>query len=214
MINAADGCEKWEVTDETAPSRDSSLSCSPLTMYYCPMSELPVLPSRPQHHEELALVGFRVSGEHDGPQFYTLLAVGGENERPLTAGGWVLFFTRPELGSKALALDADLAKLGPAPTQIETFCDVAEALHLVNSQTADPDGVVLECLLVFDDLVRATKLHMPDRYQGLLTELAARLTERRQLRDIFTSHFLREHVEDALLWCIGAIAAKARMIAE
>jgi hypothetical protein len=67
---------------------------------------------------------------------------------------------------------------------------------------------------VFDDLVRATKLHMPDRYQGLLTELAARLTERMQLRDIFSSNSLREHVEDALLWCVGAIAMKARMIDE
>jgi hypothetical protein len=178
------------------------------------MSDLPVLPSRQQHHEELVLVGFRLDGEHDGPQFYTLLAVGGENERPITAGGRLLFFTHPELGAKALALDTNLSKLGPPPKDVETFCDIAEALHLVNSQDADPDGVVLDCLLVFDDLVRATKLHMPDRYQGLLTELAARLTERARLRDVFTSHFLREHVEDALLWCIGAIAVKARMISE
>jgi hypothetical protein len=84
----------------------------------------------------------------------------------------------------------------------------------VNSQNADPDGVILECLLVFDDLVRTTKLHMPDRYQGLLTELAGRLTEGKQLREIFTSHSLREHVEDALLWCIGAIIVKTHMISE
>jgi hypothetical protein len=95
---------------------------------------------------------------------------------------------------------------------METFCDVAEALHLVNSGDADPDGVILECLLVFDDLVRATRLHMPDRYQGLLTELTARLTERAQLRTIFSSPALREHVEDALLWCIGAIAAKSKIV--
>jgi hypothetical protein len=177
------------------------------------MSELPILPGgRAQHPEELVLVGFRVDAGHDGPEFYTLLAGGGENERPLVAGGRLVFFTRPELGAKALALDDDLTKLGPAPQDIDTFCDVAEALHLVNSQDADPDGVVLECLLVFDDLVRATRLHMPDRYQGLLTELTARLTEGTSLGNIFTSHFLREHVEDALLWCIGAITAKAAMI--
>ena len=141
------------------------------------MAELPILhsPSRaPQ--EELVLVGFRVDGQHDGPQFYTVLAVGGDNERPITADGRLVFFTRLELGAKALALNSTMAKLGPPPQEIETFCDVAEAFHLVNSQNADPDGVVLDCLLVFDDLVRATKLHMPDRYQGLLTELAARLS--------------------------------------
>jgi hypothetical protein len=55
---------------------------------------------------------------------------------------------------------------------------------------------------------------MPDRYQGMLTELAARLTERSSLRVIFSNHALREHVEDALLWCIGAIAMKARMVVD
>ena len=184
-------------------------------MYYCLMTELPIIePHKPHSHEELVLVAFRLDGDHDGPQFYSLLSVGGDNERPAMAGGRLLFFSRPQLASKVLALDSELAKLGPAPAEIETFCDVAEALHLVNSQDADPDAVVLDCLLVFDDLVRATKLHMPDRYQALLTELTARLTERVSLREIFTSHFLRYHVEDALLWCIGAIAAKARMIHE
>ncbi|MGC2112515.1 MAG: hypothetical protein WA655_23555 [Candidatus Korobacteraceae bacterium] len=183
-------------------------------MYYLPMAELPILHSQPRHHEELILVGFRVDAQHDGPQFYTVLAVGGDNERPIAAEGRVVFFTRPELGTKALALDGSMASLGPPPQDIETFCDVAEALHLVNSQNTDPDSVVLDCLLVFDDLVRATRLHMPDRYQGLLTELAARLTERARLGDVFSSHALREHVEDALLWCVGAITAKARIISE
>ena len=182
-------------------------------MYYCRMSELPVFPSQ-QQQEELVIVGFRVDADHDGAQFYTLLAVGGDNERPLTSDARLLFFADPALAAKALALDPDLARLGPPPAEAETFCDIAETLHLVNSRDVDSDGVVLESLLVFDDLVRATKLHMPDRYQGILTELAARLTERAQLGEIFTSHFLREHVEDALLWCIGAIAAKARLITE
>jgi len=176
------------------------------------MPHLPILPAPPQHREELVLVGLRLDPGHEGAQFYTLLAVGGDNERPITAEGRVLFFALPELASKALTLDPDLTTLGPAPQEMDTFCDVAQTLHLVNSQDADPEGVILECLLIFDDLVRATRLHMPDRYQGMLTELAARLTERAPLRDIFRSHALREHVEDALLWCIGAVAAKSRMI--
>lgn len=183
-------------------------------MYYCAMSKLPILPSQQQLPQELVLVGFRLDGEHDGPEFYTLLSVGGHNERPIMAGERILFFTQAELAAKALALDGELAKLAPPPMEVETFCDVAEALHLINSQSVDSDAVVLDCLLMFDDLVRATRLHMPDRYQGLLTELTARLTEGKQLAAIFTSHFLREHVEDALLWCIGAVAVKSRMISE
>ena len=176
------------------------------------MAKLPILDSRPPHHEELVLVGFRVDAQHEGPQFYTVLAVGGDNERPIVDEGRLIFFASAPQAEAALTLDPSMRNLGAPPAEIETFCDIAETLHLVNSQDHDPDGVVLECLLVFDDLVRATKLHMPDRYQGLLTELAARLTEGGTLRDIFTNHALREHVEDALLWCIGAITAKARML--
>jgi hypothetical protein len=179
------------------------------------MSELPIISSHSRHaHEELVLLGVRVDAQHDGPQLYTLLAVGGENERPLVADARVLFFSHPNLAEKALALDATFAELGPAPKDIESFCDVAEALHLINSQNSDPDGVVLDCLLIFDDLVRATRLHMPDRYQGLLTELAARLTEGTPLGKVFSNRALREHVEDALLWCVGAITVKSRIITE
>jgi hypothetical protein len=177
------------------------------------MSELPIVQPKPPHpHEELILVGFRVDASHEGPHFYTLLAVGGENERPLMADGRILFFTRPDLADKALALDAGLAGLGPSPGELETFCDVAEALYRVNSQNADPEGVILDCLLVLDDMVRATRLQIPDRYQAILTELAARLTEGAQLRIIFAKSALREQVEDALLWCVGAVTVKARMI--
>jgi len=179
------------------------------------MSRLPIVSSsQPQRREELVLVGLRLDPRQDGPEFYTFLAVGGDNERPLTADGRILFFMRPENAARALAMDSELAKLGPAPQEVETFCDIAQTLHLVNSQEADPEGVILECLLIFDDLVRATRLHMPDHYQGLLTEVAARLTERASLRDIFRKNALREQVEDALLWCIGAIAAKSRIVAE
>jgi len=179
------------------------------------MPAFPIIPPQgPPHHEELVLIGLRLDAQHDGPQFYTLLAVGGRDERPITADGRLLFFARPELAGQALALDASLARLGPPPLEVETFCDIAETLHRVNSQDTDPEGVVLECLMIFDDLVRATRLHMPDRYQGLLTELTARLTERVPLLDIFSSPALREHVEDALLWCIGAIAAKSRLITD
>ena len=179
------------------------------------MPALPIVqPQRPQHHEELILVGLRVDASHEGPQFYTLLAVGGENERPLTADGRIIFFTRPQFAGKSLALDASLAPLGPAPEELETFCDVAETLYRVNSQNTDPDGVILDCLLVLDDLVRATRLHMPERYQAILTELAARLTEGTELRKIFSKAELREQVEDALLWCVGAVTVKARILDE
>jgi hypothetical protein len=181
------------------------------SLYYFHMPQLPVLATNPGR-EDLVLVGLRLDPRYEGAEFYTLLAVGGDNERPIRSDDRIVFFAHPELAAKALALDPELSRMGSPPQEMETFCDIAHTLHLVNSQDTDPEGVILECLLIFDDLVRATRLHMPDRYQGILTELAARLTERASLRDIFRNHALREHVEDALLWCIGAVAVKSRMI--
>lgn len=179
------------------------------------MSDLPILHAhRPHHHEELALIGLRATPYHDGPQLYTVLAVGGENERPLMADGSIIFFRKPQQAASALKLDATMSQVGPAPDQLESVCDVAQALYLVNSQDADPNGLVLDCLLLLDDLVRATRLHMPERYQALLTELTGRLTEGKQLKQIFSSASLRSHVEDALLWCVGAVAVKARILEE
>ena len=177
------------------------------------MSELPIVESRGAgRHEELAWAGFRIDPTHEGPQFYTLLAVGGDNERPITADGRIIFFVRTTLVHKALAMDQSLAVLGNPPRDVETMCDVAQTLYLVNSQDQDPDGVVLDCLLIFDDLVRATQISMPERFQGILTELAARLTEGQSLKRIFTSEALRGHVEDALLWCVGAVTMKAKLL--
>jgi hypothetical protein len=177
------------------------------------MSELPILHfQKPHEREELALIACRVTPYHDGLQLYTLLAVGGDNERPLLADGSIVFFTQPDAAPRALKLDPSMSQLGPAPDHLESVCDIAEALYLVNSQDQDPHGTLLDCLLILDDLVRATRLHMPERYQALLTELAARLTEGKKLKNIFSNSSLRNHVEDALLWCVGAVAAKARII--
>lgn len=158
------------------------------------------------------MAGFRLDPTHEGAQFYTLLAVGGDNERPLTADGRIIFFTRTTLVHKALAMDPSMAVLGTPPRDVETMCDVAQTMYLVNSQDDDSDGVVLDCLLIFDDLVRASQLSMPERYQGILTELAARLTEGQSLKKVFTNEALRQHVEDGLLWCVGAITMKAKLL--
>jgi len=179
------------------------------------MSDLPILHAHRSHdHEELVLIAFRFTPYHDGPQLYTVLAVGGDNERPVTADGSIVFFRRPEQADAAQKLDPSMSQLGPAPKEVESICDVAQGLYLVNSQDTDPNGVLLDCLLILDDLVRATRLHMPERYQAILTELTARLTEGKQLKQIFVNASLRSHVEDALLWCVGAVVVKARILEE
>ena len=44
--------------------------------------------------------------------------------------------------------------------------------------------------------------------------MADHLSRGIDLRKIFTSDSLRHHVEDSLLWCVGAITVKATMLTE
>lgn len=179
------------------------------------MPDLPILHAQSStSQEEPVLVGFRIDPSHDGPQFYSVFAIGGENERPLMVDGRILFFSRPELAPKALLLDGTTAHMKLPLDGIEMVCDLAQTLHLVNAADADPDGIILDTLHLFDDMVRCSKLNMPERYQGVLTEMADHLARGIDLSRIFTSDSLRHHVEDALLWCVGAITVKATILTE
>ena len=131
------------------------------------MSDLHILDPQPSPstHEEPVLVGFRIDPTHEGPQFYSVFAIGGDHERPLMREGRILFFSRPELAPKALLLDGTTAHMKLPTDGVEMLCDLAQTLHLVNAADSDPDGIILDTLHLFDDMVRSTKLNMPERYQ-------------------------------------------------
>src|SRR5512132_423026 len=70
--------------------------------------------------EGLYLVGFRLDPTVEGPQFYTLFVLEGDNERPSTENGRILFFIDPADGAKALERsDKAMRAMGEAPTQLE-----------------------------------------------------------------------------------------------
>lgn len=176
------------------------------------MNDLPILQQKTP--EDLFLVGFRIDPAVDGPQFYTLFALGGENERPITTvGDRIVFFTRPGFAKKALAIgDPTMQALGDPPEELEMLCDVAQALYLVNSEGADPDHIVRDCLEMLDDLVRATRLSMPPSYQEALSDLMEHLVKTPMFGEHLRDHNTRERVEDAFLWCVGAVTMKSKMV--
>lgn len=179
------------------------------------MNDFPIL--QPQNDpEDLYLVGFRVDPTAEGPQFYTLFAFGGDNERPITTvGDRVVFFSRPELATQALEIgDPTMQALGAIPEDLDMVCDIAQAFYLVNSETEDPDRTIADCLEILDDLVRATRLNMPAMYQQALADLMEHLTRTAQYGEFLRDHLKREQIEDALLWCVGAVTMKSKMISE
>ena len=164
--------------------------------------------------KELYLIGFRVDPDADGAQFYTLIGSEGESEHPITQGDRILFFRQPADGLKALALsDNGFSDLRPVPTELELLCEVSEALYLANQAEEDGDGLLFELIAVFDDLLRAVKLNVPAEYAAVLAAVAARLGESPELTSFLTQGGVtREKLEDALLWCVGAVMAKSRWV--
>jgi hypothetical protein len=179
------------------------------------MSDLPILHQTPSP-EDLYLVGFRLDPNSEGPQFYTIFAFGGDNERPITTvGDRVVFFTRPELAAKALAIgDPTMQAFGDPPEDLDMLCDLAETLYLVNSEQTDPDKTIVDCLELLDDLVRATRLNMPPVYQQVLADFMEHLQRTTMYGEFLRDHGTRERLEDALLWCVGAVTMKATILSE
>ncbi|MDT8070466.1 MAG: hypothetical protein ROO76_20050 [Terriglobia bacterium] len=168
----------------------------------------------PPPTEALYLVGFRLDPDAEGPQFYTLFVLESENDRPLVASGRVIFFSDPASAADALKLaDNDMSRLGPAPTEIEIVCDVAEALHIANAQDTDSDGTLLETIALFDDLIRAVQINVPAQYMSVLSALSERLAASPEFATMLAETGLdRETIEDALMWCVGAVAVKSRWV--
>ena len=179
------------------------------------MNDFPILNQTPAA-EDLYLVGFRLDPDAEGPQFYTLFAFGGDNDRPITTvGDRVVFFARPELSQKALEIgDPSMQALGEIPEDLDMLCDIAQTMYLVNAESEDPDKIIVDCLDVIDDLVRATRLNMPPLYQEALQNLMEHLQRTHLYGEFLRDEGSRERLEDALLWCIGAITMKSTLLAE
>lgn len=138
------------------------------------------------------------------------------------ANGRILLFSSPVLAARALQLDdkaiaggpqGAIATSPPMPKQMDVLCDVAQSLFLINSQTDDSDGVLLDCIACLDDLLRATELNIPANYIAVLNALAERLERNSEFGSFLAKQGIdRETVEDAIMWCVGAIAVKSTWI--
>lgn len=182
------------------------------------MSELVPFPApAPEEtHEHLYLVAFRLDPSRADPRLFTLIAMDGDNDRPAMEQDRVLFFADPELAPVALArCDNGLELLGPAPTGVAFLCDIAEALHIVNALPEDEHGIVDDVISCFDTLVRATKINVPAQYMSVLSALAERLNEDSEFATWLADQGVdRETIEDAIIWCVGAVAVKTTMVDE
>lgn len=168
----------------------------------------------PEPTEDVYLVGFRLDPGAEGPQLYTLFVLESENDRPLSRQSRVLFFADPAQASEAVKLaDNDFARFPVIPDEVEILCDVAQALYIANTESEDRDGILLECIALFDDLLRAAQINVPAQYMAALSAVSERLSSTPEFATMLADTGLdRETLEDALMWCVGAVAVKSTFL--
>lgn len=166
-----------------------------------------------ENPETLYLFGFRIDPDKEDPEIYTLF-IYGEQERPLVADGYIVFFSRPELALSALKLcEIDTSQLGMPPAEVALVCDIAETLHLIRYKDIDESATILNCLNTVFDLVKAILLPLPNDYKQVLYSFADHLTFEQEFASFFTQNEIqRSMIENAILWCMGAVMSKAKLL--
>lgn len=124
--------------------------------------------------------------------------------------GLPVVFTNLGFAPSILQLDDDpkirLSSL-PKPDLKETYIiDITDCLTLIESHDRDDEALLIDLLNILFDLVSATRVQWPKRYQSALFRLADHLTYARDYGDFLEQHRLsRRSICNGIRWCLGAI---------
>lgn len=131
------------------------------------------------------LIGVSLNPDNERVDLYTLF-LPGEKDEPLHAENYLLFFSKPQLASKAISLcDNNTDGFGPPPHTVDAICDVATTLYYVAYENTDPDATIIFCLNTLFDLVNSTNLLPPPQYKSQLYAFADHLTFSRDISTFF-----------------------------
>jgi hypothetical protein len=178
-------------------------------------SEKPVsAPRDPAAETYWRLLAVALDPDRTTPELYGLIHEG-ETDVPLMVDGRIMFFTDParaqdlirEYGAALVADHIDVAK----PS---LWCDVAQALHFLSAGGFDDGADVLSVVNVLLDLVRTTGVKLDDRRKQALYAIADYCTFSKDLTKYLEEEgdYSSRELVDAVLWCVGAIVVKSRIV--
>jgi hypothetical protein len=145
------------------------------------------------------------------PDLYTLYV---DADRPIVADRSIVFFADPRQASQAVKRDDEPEVRGlAAPHDVAVVYDLPLALYRLANEDIDPDAVILNCLNVLFDLVRATGIPPVAAVKDELYPLADHLTFDREYGSYLDAEpGRRGRVIDAILWCIGAVVSHSTVL--
>ena len=160
------------------------------------------------------LLAISLDPDQSDPALYGLV-LEGEKDQPLMLDGRIVLFKDSSRAMSVLqqyggALKAD--KIDVAKPFF--WCDVAQALYLLQAGGIDNDASVLGAVNALLDLVRATGLRFPDHTKAALYSIADYCTMNTDLSRYLDEEgdYSSDALIDAMLWCVGAVTVKSSIL--
>lgn len=162
---------------------------------------------------EFYLVGLRLDGLSERPDFYTFLLEHDKRLKPLSAHGRILMFTHVDLAEQALheaGIEVQFRSIGVENTYL---IDVARTLYLLNRESADPERVIANTLDFFSRSLTHLGIGVPGLFADALIRLGEHVEHNPLYGDFMQAEpFRREKAIDALRWCLGSLISVTRFI--
>lgn len=138
-----------------------------------------------------------------------------ERDVPLMVDGRIVFFTDPARAPELIQKHGGEWVTDPMDVKKPSFwCDVAQALHFLSAGGIDTTASVVETVNVLLDLVRASGAEIEDRRRRVLYSIADYCTMSKDLTKYLEEEgdYSSDELVDAVLWCVGAVVVKARIL--
>jgi hypothetical protein len=160
------------------------------------------------------LLAVALDPDRSTPELYGAICEA-ENDVPLMVNGRIVFFTDPARAPELIQKHGGPWATDPMDVAKPSFwCDVAQTLHFLSAGGIDTTASVVDAVNVLLDLVRATGTEIDDRRRKALYAIADYCTTNTDLTRYFeeVGDYSSDELVDAVLWCIGAVVAMARIL--
>lgn len=161
---------------------------------------------------EVYLIGIRLSN-NIAPELYTLV-VCGNKDTPLFSDGKFIFFSSTDFVNVAFEmLDEKIKQKSTHPKELSLVVDIPLTLKLLRKNKLDKEATVLNCLNTLFDFLDFSKSDLSNNFKQILFGLTDHLTFHANFDDYLKEKQIsRQEIVDAILWCIGSIFVRAKLL--
>jgi hypothetical protein len=139
----------------------------------------------------------------------------GEPDVPLMVDGRIVFFTDPGRAPELIRQYGGAWANDPTEVSKPTlWCDIAQALHHLSAGGIDTSTSIVDAINVLLDLLKAIGAKMVDRRKQALYAIADYCTFNKDLTKYLEEEgdYSSRELVDAVLWCVGAVVVKSRIL--